>query len=222
MLLSKWKTIVVFGVMVLALSKTCFAFDDGDFQYWNTESISYKINDDWKIKVEEEFRFGDSAGDFYYQHTDTGITYKGLSDWLDVGVNYRLVFEEDDGDWEYEHRPHFNGTLKYKIGGFTLSDRNRFEWRMPEDSKTKWRYRNKFTIGYPIEIDKFKITPYIADEIFVDFRAEALNRNRLYGGVKVKIIKNLSLDIFYLWQASEKSDNWKSYNVLGTKLKLSF
>ena len=218
------KRIIILGILtaMLFLPKTCIAFDDGDFQYWNTESISYKINDNWKINAEEEFRFGDSVTDFYYQHTDVGLTYSGLADWIDVGVNYRLVFEEKSGDWEYENRPHFNGTLKHKLKGFSLSDRNRLEWRMPESSYTKWRYRNKFTIGYPIDIEPFTFTPYIADELFIDFDKGELDRNRLYAGINYKILENLKLDIFYLWQTSKSNDSWKDYNVVGTKIKLSF
>ncbi|NQU94682.1 MAG: DUF2490 domain-containing protein [Candidatus Omnitrophica bacterium] len=219
---NRGKIFFVALTVILFLSGACFAFDDGDFQYWNTENISYKINEDWKIKVEEEFRFGDGVSDFYYQHSDVGVTYAGLAEWLDVGVNYRLAFEEGSNGWEYENRPHFNATLKHKTDGFSLSNRGRLEWRMPENSNTKWRYRNKFTVGYPLELDQFKFTPYVADEVFVDFDAGELNRNRLYAGANFKIIKNLSLDVFYLWQFSKKSKHWISYNVLGTKIKLLF
>ena len=219
---NKAKILFVVSTVVLFLSSMCLAFDDGDFQYWNTESISYKINEDWKIKVEEEFRFGDSVTDFYYQHSGVWITYAGLAKWLDVGVSYRLVFAEKSDGWEYENRPFFVGTLKHTTEGFSLSDRSMLEWRMPENSHTKWRYRNQFKVGYPLELDQFKFTPYIADEIFVDFDAGELSINRLYAGANFKIIKNLSLDIYYLWQISKTSKHWLSYNVLGTKVKLSF
>ena len=77
-------------------------------------------------------------------------------------------------------------------------------------------------IKYPVTLDKLSFSQYVADEIFVDFIKEELNRNRLYAGIDIKVLKNLKLDIFYLWQASKSNGNWKDNNVLGTKLKLDY
>ena len=198
------------------------AFEDGDFQYWNSESVSHEFNEDWKIKVEEELRFGGDAGRFYHHHSDAVITYSGMGDWLELGLNYMLIFEKKENEWVYENRPHLNMTLQYALKGLELTGRNRFEYRDKENGTDGWRYRNRFTVKYPVKAGDFEINPYIADEIFVDFIEEKLNRNRLYAGADFKILKNLKLDIFYLWQASEKDDNWADCNVLGTKVKLSF
>ena len=96
-----------------------------------------------------------------------------------------------------------------------------FENRFVEDEKNSWRYRNKFTVKLP-KITQFEIQPYIANEIFIDFKEEKLNRNRLYGGIFVKLYKDLKGEIFYLWQTSDKDDHWLDLNVIGSKLKLSF
>ena len=73
-----------------------------------------------------------------------------------------------------------------------------------------------------MKLTQLEIQPYIADEIFYDFDEEALNRNRLYAGFNLKLLKHLKADIFYLWQSSEKNDKWSDTHILGTKLKLSF
>lgn len=203
------------------LNDMCLAFDDGDFQYWNTEGISFRISDKWKVKLEEEFRFGDDVSDFYYQHSDLGVTYSGFAEWFDAGINYRLIFNEKKGKWKYENRAHFNCAFKFDLHGVHFSDRNRFEYRDREDEDESWRYRNKFTIKLA-KFTQFEIQPYVADEIFVDFDEEVLNRNRLSSGISLMLLKNLKGDIFYLWQSSKKSKVWIDYNVLGTKLTLSF
>ncbi|HCO92336.1 MAG TPA: hypothetical protein DIU00_00020 [Phycisphaerales bacterium] len=62
-----YKTVLSFLVVVIAVEfpgRPCFAFDDGDVQFWSTASASFNINKDWKGKFEEEFRFGDNAGTF--------------------------------------------------------------------------------------------------------------------------------------------------------------
>jgi len=210
-------------VAAVFLTGTSYAFEDGDFQYWSTGSISGKLAENWKIKLEEEFRFGDNAKDWYYTHTDAGITYSGLADWLDVGANFRLVLEENSSDdWEYENRPHGNIILKYTYEGFKFSNRARLEYRDKDQGDDSFRYRNKFSLKFPFKATKLEIQPYVADEIFYDFDKEDLNRNRLYAGVGCKLFKNLKADLYYVWQASKSSDTWKDTHALGTKLKFSF
>ena len=218
----KIKIMFLLCVVLSFVGKNLLAFDDGDFQYWNTESFSVKLADDWKFDAEAEFRFGDDASDFYYQHSDGGITYSGLSKYIDIGLNYRFVFEESGSDWEYINTPHLNLTLKTELEKFKISDRSRFEYRDKENGNDGWRYRNKLTVKFPLKLTDLNIQPYVADEIFVDFDAEDLNRNRLYAGLGFNIYKNLNGDIYYLWQASKSSGKWKDTNVIGTKLKLAF
>lgn len=214
--------ISVFTAYILtAAPGPVFAYDDGDFQYWNTESVSWKTGD-LKLGLEEEFRLGDDAGNLYYNHTDLSAAYSGLADWFTLGINYRHILEDKDSDWKKENRPHLNATVKFKALDFGFSNRFRFEYRNREDAENYWRYRNKFSVKLPIKLTRLGIQPYMADEIFYDFDAETLNRNRLYGGISLDIIKGLSGQIFYLWETTEKSDKWNDAHVLGTKLKLSF
>ena len=66
--------------------------------------------------------------------------------------------------------------------------------------------------------------PYIdeADEVFVDFYGDRINRNRLYSGVSFKLSKNIRGEVFYLWQTSKSGGGWKDISVIGTKLKFYF
>ncbi|MFH1261490.1 MAG: DUF2490 domain-containing protein [Candidatus Micrarchaeota archaeon] len=209
---------ICFGLFTVV---TAFAYEDGDWQFWNTESIEGNFVKNWKVKLEEEFRFGDSMGEFYYHHTDGGLTYR-MMDWFYVGLNYRQIYEKKDGEWKEENRPHINGTFNWKWQEFKLENRNRFEYRIREEKKDVWRYRNKLTFAFPVKHTKLGIQPYLADEIFVDFDGGELNRNRFYAGFKTKWIKHLKTDIFYLWQTSKKDDDWIDLNVIGAKLKVEF
>lgn len=209
-----------FFLIVLLFSPCCYASDDDDFQYWNNESIEGKLSKNWKIKVDEEFRFSDDAGSFYYNHTDIG-SFCSLNENLEIGLNYRHIYQKKNKGWDPEYRPHVNVTLKTKLHNFAIKDRSRFEYRMPESASDSWRYRNKLSVDMPFKWKRFNIGPYIADEIFVDFDKKELNRNRLYLGFKMKFFKNLQGEIFYLWQ-STRGSKWKDYNVLGTGLKLAF
>lgn len=215
-------TKIIIFLAVIILYQQSFAFDDDDFQYWNTETVSWKVNDDWKGSFEVEFRYGDNASNSYYQHSDLGFTYSGVGEWLDLGFNYRQIFEEKSSIWRYESVPHLNATVKWQWLGFDLSNRVRFEYREIEEADDAWRYRNKFSIKPNLKLTKLEIQPYIEDEIFYDFNVESLNRNRLYSGLNFKLSRNLKASIYHLWQRSESNDKWKDVYALGTKLTLSF
>ncbi|MFC1704357.1 DUF2490 domain-containing protein [Candidatus Omnitrophota bacterium] len=216
------KVLLIILVIKVVFIGKCFAFDDGDFQHWNAESFSWKIDEEWKMKLEEEFRWGDDATNPYYQHSDLGVTFSGIAEWLDLGVNYRHIYEEKSGGWKVENRPHLNATIKWKVADFSFSNRGRFAYRNREDAENFWQYRNKVTVKFPFKLTKLKIQPYIADEIFYDFDVDMLNRNRLYSGFSFILFEHVGAELYYLWQTKESSDKWKDTYVLGTKIKVSF
>jgi len=218
-----WTCFVITVIAVLLISEICFAFDDGDFQYWSKASASFDIHKDWKFTFAEEFWLGDDAGKLYRHHSDIGFVYKSLADWIELGFNYRQVFQKDGKDkWRQENRPHLNVTLKGKLLGLDLSDRSRFEYRDRENKKDLWRYRNKVTVKFPLELTSLKLQPYLADEVFVNFDEEDFNRNRLYAGLSLKLSKNIEAEVYYLRQSSESGGEWEDINVLGTQLRFHF
>ena len=219
--MKKWIFAGVCIYLYAAAVVPVFAYDDGDLQVWNTGIVEGKLNDRLKVKVEEELRFGDDVSELYYTHTDGGFTYN-VTGGLDLGMNYRQVYEKKNGEWKEENRPHANGTVKWHWYGIGFSDRNRIELRIPEGKDDEWRYRNKLTAAFPVKWARLDMEPYAADEIFVDLHGNKFNRNRLYAGFKIKLLEHLKSDVFYLWQASEKKNKWTSYNVIGIKVKAVF
>lgn len=218
------KSVLFVGLIatVFILSYDCYSFNDGDWQLWNTDGIEIKLNDRWKIGVEEELRFGDNISEIYYTYTDGGLDLK-VTDGLHFGLNYRQVYEKKEDEWKEENRPHANATVKWKLYDLDLSNRSRLEYRMRENKDDEWRYRDKLTVKFPWKWTDYKIQPYVADEIFLDFYGEKINRNRLYAGLTSKIFRHLNVDVFYLWQASKaKVDKWTDYNVMGIKAKVLF
>ncbi|HIE05491.1 MAG TPA: DUF2490 domain-containing protein [bacterium (Candidatus Stahlbacteria)] len=205
-----------FGLLMVI---TVLAF--GDWQFWNTESIEGKLAENWKVKLEEEFRFTDGIKEFYYHHTDGSLTYR-LTDWFYPGLNYRQIYEKKDGEWEEEKRPHFSGTFKWKWQDFKFKDRNRFEYRIRKEKNDVWRYRNKLSLIFPIRWTKLMIQPYLADEVFINLENAEFSRNRLYAGINLRFFSHLKTVIFYLWQTSNKDSGWIDYNIVGAKLKVEF
>ena len=206
-----------------AFGGLCLAADDGDFQLWSTATAAFDINEQWRGTVEEELRFEDDAGTLGYHHTDIGLAYSGLADWLTIGLNYRQVFSKNSNEiWTQENRPHLNLTLNGDILGLSVANRSRFEYRDRENNEDMWRYRNKTTVKLPFQLTDAGLQPYVADEIFINFGESDISRNRLYSGVTLKLSETLSGSIYYLWESTKSTHEWNDINVLGIQLKLRF
>jgi hypothetical protein len=208
------------GLFLMAIS-SAYSYDDGDFQVWHTETQEKEINNSLKVGLEEEVRFGGSASELYYHHYDLGFV-KSINKNLDIGVNYRQVYEKKSGKFKEENRPHINAVLKTSFLGCQIDDRNRFQYRHFDYKADLWQYRNKLTVRLPFKFSRFEFKPYISDEVFIDLDDNGLSRNRFYSGLAFKLFKDLKGEIYYLLQSSKGATHWTDANVLGTKVKLSF
>ncbi len=208
--------------LVMAVSGMAHAYDNGDFQVWNTDVEEFKINKDSKIALEEEFRWGDTANQFFYHHYDVGFFYD-LKKYLNIGGGYRHIYELKKGKFKLENDPYITATLFGDLNGFKFDSRSRFEYRHFGYQTDSWRYRNKFTAKLPWKFTKLEIQPYLADEIFVDLKnVHQFNQNRFSSGFGMNLTKNIKAEIYYMLQSSKSAGKWTKANVLGTKLKLAF
>lgn len=194
---------------------------DGDWQYWNNETIEGSITPNLRAELSQEFRFGDDFSDYYREHTELILGYKILP-WLEFAPGYRQIFEEKKDVFKPEQRPQVNFTGKWVIEGWEFSDRNRVEYRDKSGKANTVRYRNQIKVKFPFLWTQWKIRPYVAEEVFFESEGGGFNRNRLSTGLEAKLLEHLKGDIFFLWQASDSSDEWIYNYILGTKLKLAF
>lgn len=216
------KIIFILLGLALTLITKVYAYDDHDFQIWSTEVEEMNINEKAKIALEEEFRWGDNASEFYYQHYDIGFFYN-LKKYLNIGGGYRHVYDLKNGKFKLENRPYLTATLLWNLRDFKFDDRNRMEYRHFDYQTDTWRYRNKLTVKLPWKFTRMEIQPYLSDEIFAGFGTiNEFNRNRFYSGLSINLTKNMKAEIYYMAQSTKSSGQWKDANILGTKLKILF
>jgi len=218
---SVMKRLKIAGIFLGLIINTAHAYDDGDFQVWHTESQEKKLNDKFKISIEEEFRWGDNAGELFYHHYEPGLTY-AANKHLDISLKYRQIYDKKKGKFKEENQPNLNVALKGDFFGFSLEDRSRLEYRHFDYQPDSWRYRNKFTTKLPWKFTKFEIQPYIADEIFVNFYNTSFTKNRLYAGLGINLAKNIKAELYYMLESSQSTHIWTDVNVFGSKLKIVF
>jgi hypothetical protein len=217
------KKILYVVVVAMAMSVNAYAYDNGDFQIWNTDYQDVKVIKDVKLAMEQEFRFGGNASELYYQHYDWGVVF-GFDKMLDLGFSYRQVFDRlPNKKWREENQPNVNATLKFDVWKFKIDDRNRIEYRHFRFKEDSVRYRNKFGIKLPLDFMKIKVSPYASDEIFIASDSTGFNENRLSSGIEFGLTKYVKADIYYMFKSNKiKDDKWNSANVLGTKIKIAF
>lgn len=207
--------------LVLIISGRTYAYDNHDFQVWNTDIEEFKINKESKLTLEEEFRFGDNANDFYYHHYDLGFVHD-LSKYLNLGFGYRQVYEKKSGEFKEENEPYGMATLFWELSGLKFASRSRLEYRHFDYQADTWRYRNKFDLRLPWKLTKVEIQPFLSDEILLDLRGVNLNENRFYSGLGFSLTKDIKGEIYYLLRSLKNSGTWTDANVLGTKFRILF
>ena len=191
-----------------------------DFQYWNREGMEFKFKNNIKISIVEELRFQDNASLLYHHFTEAGLTIP-LKKYFDLSFLYRHIYEKKGEEWLLESRPQINGTIKIKWHRCIIKDGNRFEYRIRENADNLWCYRNKLALESPFKWTLLQLQPFAADEIFYDFSKKEINRNRVYLGFKLKILRSLKGELYYLLQSSKKQ-MWIDWHIMGTKLQLDF
>jgi len=215
------KSLCIIAALV-AMSVNAYAYDNGDFQIWNTDYQDIKVKKDVKLSMEQEFRFGENASEFYYQHYDWGVVF-GFAKMLDLALGYRLTLEKFKHKWRTEDQPNVNATLKFDLWKFKIDDRNRIEYRHFRFKEDSVRYRNKFGIKLPLDILKMNVAPYASDEIFISSDSTGFSENRFSSGIEFGLTKYVKADIYYMFKSNRiKGDKWNSANVLGTKIKIAF
>lgn len=259
------KNLFILFIVLLILNISNLSFsEDRDAELWNRYSISGKLNNNFTIKFNEEFKYNNDMGDLYHHFTELGLEYKvfNINDIsLFLEADYRHVYEKKDNKfyvkkddnyeevtksiWELENRPHFNLSIKWNIAKLIeLEDRNRFEYRIFHPTLKEgyeiFRYRNNLRIMSSEKFTPLELQPYISDELFFSTnydqykdnagkmkndKRNGFNENRLYLGVRGKVVKYFTPEIYYMWRKRivKKDDkNWTNSDILGINIGAKF
>ncbi|MFH0771984.1 MAG: DUF2490 domain-containing protein [Candidatus Omnitrophota bacterium] len=218
------------SVILLLAALAAFSFSTsvfaGDGKYYSEFALKHKINDKFEVFFTPEMRLNDDMGNLYYYSLRGGATYHAHKN-LDLSLASRFLQTKDSkGDWDTDtyYIPEMIIIPKVTVKGFNLSDANKFEYRVIENSTDRWVYRNLATIAYPTKICNFEFTPYISDEIYYDFLIEKMNLNWATVGANKKITKNLTVGLYYRNEAvrTGTTSKWVTNNILGSNVTIDF
>jgi hypothetical protein len=209
---------------------------DGDVQLWVDQEVRTRLSERFRAKVKQSFRFRDDVDTFGMYVVEGGLTSKTFS-WLDLGLFYRYVREESEGEWLDEYRPYGDATIHWKLWDIAFSDRNRAEFRSREARTDKWRYRNRLMAVFPLRWTDIDLRPYISAEAFFDESIRRGDRNRVRSTFGIKThprerlrktlsgqARNLEMtsDFYVSYQSTERDEETVNDYIIGINLGCSF
>ena len=192
-----------------------------DSQIWPDVTVNIKLDESLSLVLYGTIRLGRNDTALISQQAGIGLNRR-FSQNLTGGFQYRFIENEPTPNrLSTEHRLFAELTPRAPLKfGFQVSDRNRIEWRNI-NHKVSWRYRNRLQFERPVKIGSRKITPYLAGESMYDTRFDTWNRNQIYIGARVPIVKHFTFDGFYMKQWDARSVPG-FLNVVGTFVRLEF
>ena len=97
-----------------------------------------------------------------------------------------------------ENQLRIDGTLKFSIRGFEISDRNMYVRRFrPTDEMN--RYRHRIGIAHPVAVIGHVWKPFVSYEAFYERTNGGWNRDRVMAGVTLPLLNHVSLQPAYIW-----------------------
>lgn len=227
------KKYILLAMIVLASAAAVPAQDDNetDAQFWNETKLYFpsftKTNDDGtKKKIATPFimgtlRIGQNFRHFVSERIGVGVDIP-LNKYFKFTPSYYYVAEQPIRNLKtFEHRLRFEVTAEKKWRNFSISDRNRIEYRIRNSRQDTVRYRNKIKLKVPIRNNDEEIfSVFAATEPFYAFRVNQFVRNEFSTGVEKKFGKNASAEFFYMLQ-SNNLRTLTSVNIVGVNLKFS-
>ena len=229
-----WKYCLIISILFSVVAQ-CASGDSealGDKQVWPSVGIAWDVNGPWMLQFRETYYMNAGGSSANSSDFDIGGVYKGYKDKWDLGFGYhRLVGRNQNDGSINENRPYIHATVRGKLFDISASNRFMLEYRDFANKSDCFRFRNKITLNSPFEnldtrgirlLNRERVKPYIADEVFFNSNGQGFSQNRVYLGIQIKIMKNIGANLYYMLQTLKKDDQWQNNNIIGFDLTFSF
>ena len=171
-----------------------------DNQVWFDGQYTVPIWGKLDLTPAGTFRLGRNARDPVYERAGISSSYRLLK-WLSISPFYNYIRSQPLSGRDFpEHRYGIDGTVSWRLGGFTMSNRLRLERRILPLNITYNRYRDRFQIEHPFVVLGNRINVFLNDDIYYDAFWGSWTRNRFSAGIGKRLIGRFSADFYYLRQ----------------------
>jgi hypothetical protein len=103
-----------------------------------------------------------------------------------------------------EHQFRIGGTLTFSLRQFEISVRNMYVRRFrPAPAEDINRYRGRLMITHPLAVQRHIWEPFAAYETYYDGGGGGWSKNRVWTGVTLPLMKQVSFQPSYLWEIDD-------------------
>src|SRR5512133_1518455 len=170
-MMSKIYQIIAFAGLIILFLVYPVKAQQKDFQVWPSLKINAEIYKNFKLHIEEEFRFRENSTLFSRQINDFGASYR-FSKFIRAGVFYRLEADwKNADDYSWRKGLYTDVAVRYDVSRFTLGYRLRVQSAKVESNQEEsmfngFRHRHKVSVSY--DVKGIPMTPFFESELFVD------------------------------------------------------
>jgi hypothetical protein len=103
-----------------------------------------------------------------------------------------------------EHQFRIDGTVAFSVRKFEFAVRNMYVRRFrPTPADDSDRYRGRLTIAHPLAVRGATWKPFASYETYYDGGGGGWNKDRVWTGVTLPLMKQVSFQPSYMWESTE-------------------
>ena len=184
-----------------------------DFQQWSKIGVSYDLNKDLSVSLDQGFRFRENASLPDVTFSNLSLKYDLIKKWS-VAVGYRYITDFDlSQNTSTIHRIYADVNYRKKKKRWLMKNRLRYQYQ-----EENFTLRDKVSLSYNIR--KTPLEPFTAFELF--FKDSEFKKWRFTLGASYPFLKEFDIDVYYRLQQSFNTNNPKQLHILGFGMEYKF
>lgn len=216
------KKIALFLIIFLSVQvPEGFAQWAGDGSYfWNSIGITYTFNEKTELVLANKDQYSNQIDRLDYLHFEL-IGYRKLSQNFSMGLGIRQTESYQSEQWNHGQTYLLYGVYFLNPGNLKIRFANRIVSKTYKTSDTQFGLDNITDVDFFVKSPGRFPKPYLKDEIFTNLNRQKVQTIRIYGGLHVLKRPCWSVDLYYCFQNTRPSWEWKEYHVFGLSTKFS-
>ena len=184
-----------------------------DFQQWSKIGISYDLNKDLSVSLDQGLRFRENASLPDVTFSNLSLKYDLIKKWS-VAIGYRYITDFDLSQNTYTiHRIYTDVNYRKKKKRWLMKNRLRHQFQ-----EENFTLRDKVSLSYNIR--KTPLEPFTTFELF--FKDSEFKKWRFTLGASYPFLKEFDIDVYYRLQQSFNTNNPKQLHILGLGMEYKF
>ena len=199
--------------ILLLFSPFLLIAQEQDFQQWSKIGVSYDLNKDLSVSLDQGLRFRENASLPDVTFSNLSLKYDLIKKWS-VAIGYRYITDFDlSQNTSTSHRIYSDISYRKKKKRWLMKNRLRYQYQ-----EENFILRDKVSLSYNIR--KTPLEPFTAFELF--FKDSEFKKWRYTLGASYPFLKEFDIDVYYRLQQSFNTNNPKQLHVLGLGMEYKF